>query len=85
MNNEEFKIDWGDFTNPNLLTEEEKEERDGYLKAIERYEKRFGKNYGLYVGVDGWKSTREQIEEIEECLRTGKPKSPPNYEPDAIY
>ena len=85
MNNKKLKIDFGDVPTPKPLTKEKRMERDKYLEAAERYEKRFGKNYGVYVGIDDWKSIQEQIEEIEECLRTGQPKPPPNYEPGAIY
>lgn len=52
-------------------------------EALDEYEKYFGINYFHYVGFE--KSEQEIIEEIQNCIISGKKQEEPVYDYDKIY
>lgn len=52
-------------------------------QALKEYEKYFGTNYFHYIGFE--KTEEEIIQEIEECIRTGKKQKGPAYDDEKIY
>lgn len=54
-----------------------------FEELLNEYEKRFGKEYGIPIGIT--KSKEEVIAELEECLRTDTPQPEPDYNEDYIY
>lgn len=52
-------------------------------EALNQYEQYFGERYFFYIGFE--KSDQEVIEEIENCIKTGKKQKEPQYEIDKIY
>lgn len=54
-----------------------------FEELLNEYEKRFGKEYGIPIGI---RKTKEEVTaEIEECLRTNTPQPDPGYDEDADY
>lgn len=52
-------------------------------QALNEYEKYFGVNYFFYIGHG--KTDQEIIEEIENCIKTGKTQKEPEYDQDKLY
>lgn len=52
-------------------------------KALNQYEQHFGERYFFYIGFE--KSDQEIIEEIENCIKTGKVQKEPEYDQDKLY
>ena len=52
-------------------------------KALNQYEQYFGERYFFYFGFE--KTEEEIIQEIEECIRTGKKQKGPVYDDEKIY
>lgn len=52
-------------------------------KALNQYERHFGERYFFYIGLE--KSDQEIIEEIENCIKTGKKQKEPRYDEDKLY
>lgn len=52
-------------------------------EALNQYEQCFGERYFFYIGFV--KSDQEIIEEIENCIKTGKKQKEPRYDEDKLY
>lgn len=52
-------------------------------QALNEYKEYFGVNYFFYIGHE--KTDQEIIEEIENCIKTGKKQKEPQYDEDKLY
>lgn len=52
-------------------------------QALNEYKEYFGVNYFFYIGHE--KTDQEIIEEIENCIKTGKAQKEPEYDQDKLY
>ena len=52
-------------------------------QALNEYEKYFGVNYFFYIGLELF--VQEIIQEIENCIKTGKAQKEPEYDQGKLY
>lgn len=52
-------------------------------QALNEYKEYFGVNYFFYIGYE--KTDQEIIQEIENCIKTGKAQKEPEYDQDKLY
>lgn len=52
-------------------------------QALNEYKEYFGVNYFFYIGHE--KTDQEIIQEIENCIKTGKVQKEPEYDQDKLY
>ena len=52
-------------------------------QALNQYKEYFGVNYFFYIGHE--KTDQEIIQEIENCIKTGKTQKEPEYDQDKLY
>ena len=52
-------------------------------QALNEYKKYFGVNYFVYIGHE--KADQQIIQEIENCIKTGKAQKEPEYDQDKLY